>query len=72
MDSPRSNHACGIFESYYHSGRPLLVVADPSMNNLLKKQLCPDHVISTGRQMTNLVSNFEYLLLLSLLTTTKF
>ena len=24
----------------------------------------PDHVISIGRQMTNLVSNFEYLLLL--------
>ena len=22
--------------------------------------LCPDHVISTGHQMTNLVSNFEY------------
>ena len=26
--------------------------------------LCPDHVISTGRQMMILVSNFEYLLLL--------
>ena len=26
--------------------------------------LCPDHVISTGRQMKNLVLNFEYLLLL--------
>ena len=26
-----------------------------------------DHVISTGRQMTNLVSNFEYLVLLSFL-----
>ena len=33
---------------------------------------CLDHVISTGRQMTNLVSNFEYLLLLFLLTATKF
>ena len=31
-----------------------------------------DHVIWTGRQMTNLGSNFEYLLLLSLLTTTEF
>ena len=26
--------------------------------------ICLDHVISTGRQMMNLVSNFEYLLLL--------
>ena len=34
--------------------------------------LFPDHVILTGRQMTNLVSNFEYLLLLFLLTAAKF
>ena len=32
----------------------------------------PDHVISTGRQMTNLVLNFEYLLLLCFLTTAEF
>ena len=25
-------------------------------------ELCADHVISTGHRMTNLVSNFEYLL----------
>ena len=31
-----------------------------------------DHVISTGRQMTNLVSNFEYLVLLSFLTEIEF
>ena len=34
--------------------------------------LCPDHVILTGRQMTNLVSSFEYLLLLCFLTEPKF
>ena len=34
--------------------------------------LCLDHVISTGGQMRNLVSNFEYLLLLSFLTVAKF
>ena len=34
--------------------------------------LCADHVISTGRQVTNLVSNFEYLLLLSFLTAAEF
>ena len=33
--------------------------------------ICPDHVISTGHQMTNLVSNFEYLLLLCFLTVAK-
>ena len=33
---------------------------------------CPDHVISTGRQLKNLLSNFEYLLLLSFLTPAKF
>ena len=33
---------------------------------------CLDHVISTGCQMTNLVLNFEYLLLLCFLTTAKF
>ena len=40
----------------------------PQIN--MKKILlfCPDHVISTARQMTNLVSNFEYLVLLSFLT----
>ena len=32
----------------------------------------PDHVISTCRQMTNLVSNFEYLLLLCFLTMDEF
>ena len=32
----------------------------------------PDHVISTGRQMTNLVLNFEYLLLLNFLATAEF
>ena len=32
------------------------------------KILGDDHVISTGRQMTNLVSNFKYLLLLCFLT----
>ena len=32
----------------------------------------PDHVIWTGRQMTNLVLNFEYLLLLYSLTMVKF
>ena len=30
--------------------------------------ICPDHVISTGRQMMNLLLNFEYLLLLCFLT----
>ena len=35
-------------------------------------QLGPDHVISTGRQMTNLVLNFEYLLLLCFLTAAEF
>ena len=34
--------------------------------------LCPDHVISTGRQMTSLVSNFEYLLLLFFLIVAEF
>ena len=32
----------------------------------------PDHVISIGRQMTNLVLNFEYLLLLCFLTMAEF
>ena len=32
----------------------------------------PDHVISTGRQMTNLVLNFEYLSLLCFLTMDEF
>ena len=32
----------------------------------------PDHVISTGHQMTNLVLNFEYLSLLCFLTTAEF
>ena len=30
-----------------------------------KVYLCPNHVISAGRQMTNSMLNFEYLLLLS-------
>ena len=34
--------------------------------------LGPDHVISTGCQMTNLVLNFEYLLLLCFLTRVEF
>ena len=34
--------------------------------------ICPDHVISTGRQMTSLVSNFEYLLLLCFGTAVEF
>jgi len=34
--------------------------------------LCPNHVISTGGQMTNLVSNFEYLLMLCFLTVAEF
>ena len=33
---------------------------------------CPDHVISTCRQLKNLLSKFEYLLLLSFLTPAKF
>ena len=33
---------------------------------------CLDHVILTGRQMKNLVSNFEYLLLFRYLTTAEF
>ena len=33
---------------------------------------CPDHVISTRRQMTNLVLNFEYLLLSCFLTKAEF
>ena len=32
----------------------------------------PDHVISTGRQMTNLVLNFEYLSLLCFLIVAEF
>ena len=32
----------------------------------------PDHIILTGRQMMNLVSNFEYLLLLCFLTSAEF
>ena len=32
----------------------------------------PDHIISTGRQMMNLVSNFEYLLMLNFLTVAEF
>ena len=32
----------------------------------------PDNVISKGRQMTNSMLNFEYLLLLCFLTATKF
>ena len=34
--------------------------------------LGPNHVISTGCQMTNLVSNFEYLLLLCSSTVAEF
>jgi hypothetical protein len=34
--------------------------------------LCPDYVISTARQMTNLLSNFEYLLLLYFLIAAEF
>ena len=34
--------------------------------------LGPDHVISTGCQMTKIVSNFEYLLLLCFLTVAEF
>ena len=34
--------------------------------------LGPYHVISSGRQMTNLVSNFEHLLLLCFLTMAEF
>ena len=34
--------------------------------------LCPDCIISTGCQMTNLVLSFEYLLLLWFLTTAEF
>ena len=34
--------------------------------------LCPDHVILTGHQMTNLVSNFKYLLSLCFLKAAKF
>ena len=37
-----------------------------------KNILCLDHVILTGCQMNNLVSNFEYLLLLCFLTAAKF
>ena len=37
-----------------------------------KMLLGQDHVISTGHQMTNLVSNFEYLLLLCFLTVAEF
>ena len=36
--------------------------------NFLIFLLCPDYIISAGRQMRNLVSNFEYLLLLCFLT----
>ena len=32
----------------------------------------PDHIILTGHQVTNLVSNFEYLLLLCFLTSAEF
>ena len=35
-------------------------------------QLCQDHVILTGRQMTKLVSNVEYLVMLSFLTLANF
>ena len=38
----------------------------------LKFLTCLNHVISTGNQMTNLVSNFEYLLLLCFLTAAEF
>ena len=34
--------------------------------------LCPDYVISTARQKTNLLSNFEYLLLLYFLIAAEF
>ena len=27
---------------------------------------CPDHVISTGRQLKNLLSNFEYILVIAI------
>ena len=33
---------------------------------------CPDHVISTGRHIRNLVSNFEFLLVLCFLHEVKF
>ena len=49
----------------------------PCMELIMKKfpkncYLCPDHVISAGRQMKNLVLNFEYLLLLSFLIMAEF
>ena len=40
---------------------------DVKVNFSKKNNLWLDHVISTGRQMTNLVSSFEYLLLLCFL-----
>ena len=42
------------------------------INDLFLRCKGADHVISTGRQMTNLVSNFEYLSLLCFLTMDEF
>ena len=40
MDVERHNHACGIFESNFHSGRPLLVVTSPKGEYFFKKHPC--------------------------------
>ena len=42
------------------------------LNRNAKSHLCWNYVISTGHEMTNLVWNFEYLVLLSFLTVAKF